>query len=72
VREDQCAALAKLRAERDNAAVTTGLAALKKAAQGDENLLPHFLACVRAYATLGEVCDTLRGVYGEYRAPRTI
>lgn len=72
VREDQCAALAKLRADRDNSAVAVSLAALKQAAQGDDNLLPQFLACVRAYATLGEVCDTLRVVFGEYRAPRTI
>ncbi len=72
VRDEQCAALARLRAERDNAAVASGLAGLKKAAQDGENLMPHFLGCVRAYATLGEICDTLRGVYGEYRAPRTI
>ncbi len=72
VREDQAAALAKLRAGRDQAAVNQGLAALKAAAQDDANLMPHFLTCVRAYATLGEICDTLRGVFGEYRAPSTI
>ncbi|MFZ5587214.1 MAG: acyl-CoA mutase large subunit family protein [Thermodesulfobacteriota bacterium] len=72
VREDQAAALAALRNGRDQAAVDQGLMALKAAAQGDENLMPHFLACVRAYATLGEICDTLRGVFGEYRAPSTI
>jgi methylmalonyl-CoA mutase N-terminal domain/subunit len=66
VREDQAAALAKLRANRDQAAVDRGLAALKAAAQDDSNLMPHFLNCVRAYATLGEICDTLRGVFGEY------
>ncbi|MFH1035958.1 MAG: methylmalonyl-CoA mutase family protein [Pseudomonadota bacterium] len=72
VREEQAAALAKIRAERDNQAVSAGLAGLKVAAQGDENLMPHLLGCVRAYATLGEICDTLRGVFGEYRAPSTI
>ncbi|MBI5523177.1 MAG: methylmalonyl-CoA mutase family protein [Desulfarculus sp.] len=72
VREEQATALAKLRAERDNQAVTAGLAALKAAAQGEENLMPHLVNCVRAYATLGEICDTLRGVFGEYRAPSTI
>jgi methylmalonyl-CoA mutase N-terminal domain/subunit len=34
--------------------------------------MPHFLDCVRVYATLGEICDTLRGVFGEYQAPATI
>jgi methylmalonyl-CoA mutase N-terminal domain/subunit len=34
--------------------------------------MPHFLSCVEAYATLGEICDTLRGVFGEYQAPTTI
>ena len=72
VREEQAAALAQLRANRDQTAVDQGLAALKAAAQDDSNLMPHFLACVRAYATLGEICDTLRGVFGEYRAPSTI
>ena len=72
VRQDQAAALARLRAQRDQAAVDQGLVALKAAAQDDGNLMPHFLACVRAYATLGEICDTLRGVFGEYRAPSTI
>ncbi len=72
VREEQMAALAKLRAERDNQAVEQSLAALKQAAQGSDNLMPHFLQCVRVYTTLGEICDTLRGVFGEYRAPATI
>jgi methylmalonyl-CoA mutase N-terminal domain/subunit len=72
VREEQAAALAKLRAERDQAAVDKTLATLKAAAQGDQNLMPHLVDSVRAYATLGEICDTLRGVFGEYRAPSTI
>ncbi|RJX34245.1 MAG: methylmalonyl-CoA mutase [Desulfarculus sp.] len=72
VRLEQVEALKKLRAGRDNRAVQAGLAALKAAAQGTDNLMPHFLACVKAYATLGEICDTLRGVFGEYHAPTTI
>ena len=72
VQEEQSAALAKLRAERDNQAVQAGLADLQKAARGEENLMPHFVRCVHAYATLGEICDTLRAVFGEYRAPSTI
>ena len=72
VQEEQSDALAKIRTERDNAAVDAGLAALKKAAQGEDNLLPHIVEAVKAYATLGEICDTLRGVFGEYQAPKTI
>ncbi|KMY67766.1 methylmalonyl-CoA mutase [Desulfocarbo indianensis] len=72
VREARVKELAQLRSQRNNQAVQANLAALKKAAQGDENLMPKFLDCVRVYATLGEICDTLRGVYGEYQAPSTI
>jgi methylmalonyl-CoA mutase N-terminal domain/subunit len=72
VRLEQMEALAQLKAQRDNAAVQSRLAALEAAAQGEDNLMPHFLSCVEAYATLGEICDTLRGVFGEYQAPTTI
>lgn len=72
VGEEQCAALAKLRAERDNKAVDAALADLKNASQGEDNLMPHFVRCVHAYATLGEICDTMRAVFGEYNAPTTI
>ncbi|MCB2186131.1 MAG: methylmalonyl-CoA mutase, partial [Deltaproteobacteria bacterium] len=72
VREEQAQALADLRAQRDSQAVEAALAALKAAAIDGGNLMPHFLAGVRAYATLGEICDTLRGVFGEYQAPMTI
>jgi methylmalonyl-CoA mutase N-terminal domain/subunit len=72
VREERCRQLAKLRAERDNQAVNKALAALEAAAKGDDNLMPRFLDCVRVYATLGEICDTLRGVFGEYKAPTII
>ncbi|MEW5911155.1 MAG: methylmalonyl-CoA mutase family protein [Thermodesulfobacteriota bacterium] len=72
VRLEQMEALKKLRAQRDGQAVQKGLAALKAAAQGEDNLMPHILSCVKAYATLGEICDTLRGVFGEYQAPTTI
>ncbi len=72
VREERIGELVQLRSQRDNDAVQKNLAALKAAAQGDENLMPRFLECVREYATLGEICDTLRGVFGEYQAPSTI
>lgn len=72
MREEQAAALAQLRGQRDQKAVDAALAGLKAAAQEDQNLMPHFLSCVRGYTTLGEICDTLRGVFGEYQAPTTI
>ncbi len=70
--ERQCAKVRRLRSERDNGRVGRGLDALKRAAEGDENLLPHILECVRSYATLGEMCDALREVFGEYREPNYI
>jgi len=72
VRKEQCIALAKIRSERNNNVVKTCLDNLKKAAKENTNLMPHFLKCVRSYSTLGEICDTLRGIYGEYNATRTI
>jgi methylmalonyl-CoA mutase N-terminal domain/subunit len=59
--------LADVRAERDDEAVDATLAALREAAAGDENLVPHVVDAVKAYATVGEVCDVLRDVFGEYR-----
>jgi methylmalonyl-CoA mutase N-terminal domain/subunit len=59
--------LSKVKRERDNGKVKEILASLKKAAQGTDNLLPPILEAVRAYATLGEISDTLREVFGEYR-----
>jgi methylmalonyl-CoA mutase N-terminal domain/subunit len=61
--------LAVLRATRDDGRVRTTLAALRAAAAGSENLMPRVLDCVRAYATLGEMCGELRGVYGVYKEP---
>ena len=66
VAERQIAALKRLRASRDNHQVQTTLNALKEAARGETNMMEPILDCVRAYATLGEMCDTLRGVYGVY------
>ena len=59
--------LSKVKRERDNGKVKKILASLKKTAQGTDNLLPPILEAVRAYATLGEISDTLREVFGEYR-----
>ena len=59
--------LATTKKERDNAKVKETLAVLKKAAQGSDNVVPPILEAVKVYATLGEISDTLREVFGEYR-----
>src|SRR5215831_5097472 len=62
--------LQNLRATRDNSRVHTTLQKLREAAATDQiNLMPNILECVRAYATLGEICDELRAVYGTYEEP---
>ncbi len=63
------ARLAKLRENRDNAKIAELRARLESAAKGSENLMPLFIECVENKMTLGEVCNTLRGVWGEYVAP---
>jgi methylmalonyl-CoA mutase N-terminal domain/subunit len=72
VGEKQVARLKELRSSRDSGAVTQALAELKKAAEGTDNLMPPILKAVKALATLGEICDTLRGVFGEYEAPALV
>jgi methylmalonyl-CoA mutase N-terminal domain/subunit len=59
--------LSRVRKERDNAKVKQTLALLKKTAQGTENVVPPVLEAVKVYATLGEISDTLREVFGEYK-----
>jgi methylmalonyl-CoA mutase N-terminal domain/subunit len=59
--------LANLRKNRDKARVSSLLASLDKAARGDENLIPIFIACVENDLTLGEITGALREVWGEYR-----
>ena len=59
--------LARVKKERDNAKVKEALAILKKAAQGTDNVVPPILEAVKVYASLGEISDTLREVFGEYR-----
>jgi methylmalonyl-CoA mutase, N-terminal domain len=58
--------LRKLRADRSNAEVERRLSALRKAAAGTENLMPYLFEAVKAYATLGEICDTMREAFGIY------
>jgi methylmalonyl-CoA mutase N-terminal domain/subunit len=59
--------LNRVRDERDHAQVQDTLAGLATAAQGTHNVMPPLLDCVRAYATLGEICGVLRQCFGEYR-----
>ncbi|HYV82779.1 MAG TPA: methylmalonyl-CoA mutase family protein [Pyrinomonadaceae bacterium] len=61
-----------LRERRDREAVTAALNKLKQAATTDENLLPRILECVELYATVGEISNTLREIWGEYRESSTI
>jgi methylmalonyl-CoA mutase N-terminal domain/subunit len=64
---DQCERLAAFRAARDSARAGTTLAALDNAARAGRNVMPEILDAVRAEATLGEVANALRAVYGEHR-----
>ena len=63
----QEAKLTALRARRDNGKAGRALDHLKRAAEGTENTMPCLLDAVRAYATLGEICDALREVFGTYK-----
>jgi len=72
VRELQVKRLAELRASRDQKKVQASLEELKKVAQGDGNLMMPILQGVRSYCTLGEMCDVLRGVFGEYEPIVTV
>ena len=67
--EDQKKKVRSLRARRDSRAVSKACKALREATGKDKNLIPPILEAVKAYATLGEICDVLREIYGEYREP---
>jgi methylmalonyl-CoA mutase N-terminal domain/subunit len=70
VRDRQARRLAALRRTRDGGAATAALDALRACAAGTENVMPALVACVRAKATLGEMADALRAVFGEHgKAP---
>ncbi|MBM7559484.1 acyl-CoA mutase large subunit family protein [Marinitoga litoralis] len=66
VEERQKEKLKQLRKERDNELVKKNLLKLRNAAENNENLMPFILDAVKSYATLGEITDVLRDVYGEY------
>jgi len=67
VAEEQRRRLGELRAQRDPAAVERALSGLVEAARGAGNLMPSIVAAVESTATMGEICDALRAVFGEYR-----
>ncbi len=72
VRVDQIGRLKKVKAERDDEKVKKSLVELKQCAEGTDNLLPYIVNSVKTYATLGEICDVLREVYGEYQQVSTL
>jgi methylmalonyl-CoA mutase N-terminal domain/subunit len=67
IRIQQMEKLAKIKSERNNKKVAELLSNIEKAARGTENLMPHILAAVEEYATLGEIADVMRAVFGEYK-----
>ena len=71
--ERHLARLERTRGERDATAVEAALRGLRETASrpgtSETNLMPHFIRCAEAYATLGEQCAELRAVFGEYREP---
>ncbi|MFL6285946.1 MAG: methylmalonyl-CoA mutase [Pyrinomonadaceae bacterium] len=69
VRDRQIERLQQAKAHRDNGEVSNALEKLKKAARDGDNTMPATIEAVRAYATLGEICDALRDVYGLYEEP---
>ncbi|GAB4363135.1 MAG: methylmalonyl-CoA mutase family protein [Deltaproteobacteria bacterium] len=72
VEREQRKRLIALRKRRDDRAVRSALAGLETAARGRDNLLPAILSAVKAYATLGEISDVLRAVFGTYRGKVTV
>ena len=67
VGERQLAKVNKMKAKRDNSAVKESLEKLRKAAQGEDNLMPYLIDAVKTYATLGEICGVLREEFGEFK-----
>ncbi|MEE2840512.1 MAG: methylmalonyl-CoA mutase family protein [Acidobacteriota bacterium] len=69
IRDHQIQRLEKLRSRRDTRTVKRALSELKEAARSDKNLMPLLIEATKEYATLGEICETLKDVFGEYREP---
>ena len=68
IEKQQVKKLTEVKDNRDNSKVKETLILLKQAAENpDKNVMPFILDCVKSYATLGEICDQLRDVFGEYK-----
>ncbi len=67
IQHEQIERIKDLKEKRNEKAAKTKLRALKKACEGSENLMPFILGAVKSYATLGEICDVMREVFGEYK-----
>ena len=67
VRDDQCRRIAELRGSRDAQKAQSSLERLRKTAAGEGNLMIPILDCVRLLCTLGEICDGMREVFGQYK-----
>jgi methylmalonyl-CoA mutase N-terminal domain/subunit len=67
IEEQQQARVARVRAERDQAAAAKALAQVEVCARGEGNLMPPIIDAVRSWATLGEIADAMRRVFGEYQ-----
>jgi len=68
----QAGALRKVRRRRDDAVVQASLARLEQACRDDGHLMYPIVEAVKAYATIGEICGVMRGVFGDYRAPTAV
>ncbi len=66
VQDEQIKFLRKIKSERDNTEVENKLHALRKAAEGTENLMPYIIEAVKVYASIGEISNAMRDVFGEY------
>jgi methylmalonyl-CoA mutase N-terminal domain/subunit len=69
IEREQVARLRALREERHSLEWTDALEDLKRACHEGENIMPYLIACARAQATVGEIMDAMREVFGEYREP---
>lgn len=67
IQREQIKRIEDLKSRRDNSKVEKNLDELKKACKNDSNLMPYIVSAVRVYATLGEICNVMRDVFGEYK-----
>jgi methylmalonyl-CoA mutase N-terminal domain/subunit len=64
--------LARIRKERDQAAVDAALSRLEEVSRNGENLMYPIVDAVKAYASVGEICGVMRGVFGDYQPPTAV